>query len=470
VHAGKPKLPYEEGSMPNRIRDYPDSIRGVAPGAGSLLAQGHGFTTERARGQRMSSLRGDAERRDRLPRSLTAGIAALTGVDLSGVKVFRGSPEPEKYDALAYASQGSIHLAAGQDRHLPHEAWHLAQQAQKRVEADSALGDVRLNTDPGLEREADRMGPAAQKLGETRTRGLGRHPPIGPSPAAAESGQPAILQRLVFTRGLVAKVVAVIEQFGRNFEGLRNVLLEQYPESVLLDMVSTLFYIGRKQHSRALALALDPELTDEEALSLTGVEQKFDESRDSFVLSDVGTAEERLNFQLHAGEPGERTGDVDPYTAKELDEEPDRPFDDDITQLRRKPGAHTGPKTYPTSTAGLVQNIGYTTDGAGSIDFNKGWKNVPSPAVFPYKFNVPNSTVNLKAMGPKIPSQKGPVAIKDATRAQHFAVANKIHFGKASADHKGLTWHHLKEEYKMVLVDANVHAAHGHNGGYLLWK
>lgn len=58
----------------------------------------------------------------------------------------------------------SIHIAPAQERHLPHEAWHVVQQAQGRVRPTIQLKDgVSVNDDESLEREADLMGaPALQ--------------------------------------------------------------------------------------------------------------------------------------------------------------------------------------------------------------------------------------------------------------------------------------------------------------------
>ena len=39
----------------------------------------------------------------------------------------------ETAEAHAYTQGSEIHLGAGQERHLPHEAWHVVQQAQGRV-------------------------------------------------------------------------------------------------------------------------------------------------------------------------------------------------------------------------------------------------------------------------------------------------------------------------------------------------
>ena len=65
-------------------------------------------------------------------------------------------------DAHAYAQGSEIHLAAGQEKHLPHEAWHVVQQAQGRVKPTMQMKNgVAVNEDVGLEHEADVMGARA---------------------------------------------------------------------------------------------------------------------------------------------------------------------------------------------------------------------------------------------------------------------------------------------------------------------
>lgn len=97
-----------------------------------------------------------------MPDSLKAGIEALSGMDLSGVRVHANSGQPARFNALAYAQGHRIHLGPGQERHLPHEAWHVVQQAQGRVKPTRQMeGGIPLNDDQGLEREADVMGGKA---------------------------------------------------------------------------------------------------------------------------------------------------------------------------------------------------------------------------------------------------------------------------------------------------------------------
>ena len=98
-----------------------------------------------------------------LPAPLRTGIESLSGVDTSDVRVHRNSPRPAGVGALAFAQGSEIHLARGQEHHLPHEAWHVVQQRQGRVRPTLDLGGVAINDDVGLEREADRMGSLAAR-------------------------------------------------------------------------------------------------------------------------------------------------------------------------------------------------------------------------------------------------------------------------------------------------------------------
>jgi len=97
-----------------------------------------------------------------LPDNLKMGMENLSGVSLDDVKVHRNSDKPAKLQAHAYAQGNEIHLGFGQEKHLPHEAWHVVQQKQGRVKPTIQMrGDVNVNDDSGLEREADVMGEKA---------------------------------------------------------------------------------------------------------------------------------------------------------------------------------------------------------------------------------------------------------------------------------------------------------------------
>ncbi|MBK6265110.1 DUF4157 domain-containing protein [Marivirga sp. S37H4] len=102
------------------------------------------------------------ENKTGLPDNLKTGIENLSGYSMDDVKVHRNSDKPAQLNAHAYAQGTDIHLASGQEKHLPHEAWHVVQQKQGRVKPTTQLkGKVNINDDEGLEKEADVMGAKA---------------------------------------------------------------------------------------------------------------------------------------------------------------------------------------------------------------------------------------------------------------------------------------------------------------------
>ncbi len=100
-----------------------------------------------------------------LPDNLKSGIESLSGVDMSDVKVHYNSSKPAQLNAFAFAQGSDIHLASGQEKHLPHEAWHVVQQKQGRVKPTKQLkSNTVINDDPQLEREATIMGAKALQM------------------------------------------------------------------------------------------------------------------------------------------------------------------------------------------------------------------------------------------------------------------------------------------------------------------
>ena len=95
-----------------------------------------------------------------LPENIQTGVEQLSGISLRDVKVHYNSNKPAQLQAHAYAQGTDIHLGPGQDKHLPHEAWHVVQQKQGRVQATTQLKGLgnAVNDDNGLEAEADLMG------------------------------------------------------------------------------------------------------------------------------------------------------------------------------------------------------------------------------------------------------------------------------------------------------------------------
>ena len=102
-----------------------------------------------------------APNRTGMPDPLKSGIESLSGMDMSDVRVHTNSSEPRQLNALAYAQGSDIHLGPGQEQHMAHEAWHVVQQRQGRVQPTTEVGGVSVNDNPGLEHEADTMGSKA---------------------------------------------------------------------------------------------------------------------------------------------------------------------------------------------------------------------------------------------------------------------------------------------------------------------
>lgn len=97
-----------------------------------------------------------------LPDELKSGIENLSGYSMDDVKVHRNSDKPKQLQAHAFAQGTEIHLGSGQEKHLPHEAWHVVQQKQGRVAPTTQLaGGAQINDNDSLENEATKMGKKA---------------------------------------------------------------------------------------------------------------------------------------------------------------------------------------------------------------------------------------------------------------------------------------------------------------------
>jgi len=102
-----------------------------------------------------------------LPDNLKSGIENLSGHAMDDVKVHYNSDKPAQLNAHAYTQGSEIHLASGQEKHLPHEAWHVVQQKQGRVKPTMQMkGKVNVNDDSGLEAEATAYGALALTKGQ----------------------------------------------------------------------------------------------------------------------------------------------------------------------------------------------------------------------------------------------------------------------------------------------------------------
>ncbi|WP_227698576.1 eCIS core domain-containing protein [Sphingomonas hengshuiensis] len=138
-----------------------------------------------------------APNRTGMPDALKAGIEQLSGLAMDDVRVHRDSPRPAQLQAHAFAQGADIHLAPGQEQHLPHEAWHVVQQKQGRVAPTLQLaGGVPVNDDAALEREADAMGARALADSGTELRRSPQEQAAGGS-AVQLSPTAALVQRVL---------------------------------------------------------------------------------------------------------------------------------------------------------------------------------------------------------------------------------------------------------------------------------
>lgn len=102
-----------------------------------------------------------------LPDNLKSGIENMSGYSMDDVKVHYNSSQPATLQAHAYAQGTDIHVAPGQEKHVPHEAWHVVQQKQGRVKPTTQMkGTVPVNDEAGLEKEADVMGAKALQMSQ----------------------------------------------------------------------------------------------------------------------------------------------------------------------------------------------------------------------------------------------------------------------------------------------------------------
>ena len=96
-----------------------------------------------------------------MPDNLKSGIECLSGFSMDNVRVHYNSSKPATVQALAYTQGTDIHVAPGQEKCLPHEAWHVAQQMAGRVSPTTNINGMPVNDNAALEHEADVMGEKA---------------------------------------------------------------------------------------------------------------------------------------------------------------------------------------------------------------------------------------------------------------------------------------------------------------------
>jgi hypothetical protein len=99
-------------------------------------------------------------------------------------------------DAWAYTEGLDIHVGPGQEKHLPHEGWHVVQQLQGRVRPTSRVSGKSVNGEAALEREATVMGARARSSGGGAAAGpeVAEMETAGNHPAALQAEPIALVQ------------------------------------------------------------------------------------------------------------------------------------------------------------------------------------------------------------------------------------------------------------------------------------
>jgi hypothetical protein len=105
-----------------------------------------------------------------LPDSLKSGIETLSGFSMDNVNVHYNSSQPARLSALAYAPGQRHSRRAGTGTASAHEAWHIVQQAQGRVQPTMQMKNgLTVIDDHTLEQEADVMGSKSLQLGQPKS-------------------------------------------------------------------------------------------------------------------------------------------------------------------------------------------------------------------------------------------------------------------------------------------------------------
>ncbi len=441
-----------------------------------------------------------------LPEDLSQGVEQLSGTSLKGVRTHFNSPEPLHIGAHAFTRGDHIYVAPSQERHLAHEAWHIVQQRQGRVNPTAVIDGQAVNDDAALERDAEAMGARATSVARRLVRPDCEEPPAAPDETTR--GGPPVLQGRwvdedVITQGrdlietlytyarskepLVANFGEVIElladlikEQGINAE-VRKKVLEMLagttgPEQwwttpQLLDQVSR-----TASDPDPLSTQIDDHGEDDrpDAPEITITFENFSEyiNAAQIPVDDIGL------YRVFAG-LAESLGLVPTpqiyrvwYNSGVLTRSGFRALfpsaETQVSQFARTPNSLSYQDEYETYNFGEFKKVTYRLDGDGNINYSKvkkasKWKN-PEDAK-----TLVDLEKGAKKKGHGLMRSGKVVKIVDASRGQHFSIANRIMKYDFDGSPDDWTWHHMSERFKMVLVDRRVHQKHGHNGGVYIW-
>lgn len=240
--------------------------------------------------------------------NLKTGMETLSGMSLDDVKVHQNSDKPAQLQAHAYAQGTDIHIASGQEKHLPHEAWHVVQQKQGRVKPTmQMMGKINVNDDAGLEQEADVMGEKAQYFNQpaeeqkllninfsTNDMPVQRVLRIGllnSVPSAFFQGRPAaFIEQL--TPALAERGITNItqEQWNFIFDQLALIAQDQgmFDYATTTDIITEIYPNNTAHNVMAAYLARQPQeaIDDEEIIHDVSTARKRPRTRQEHNLSD----------------------------------------------------------------------------------------------------------------------------------------------------------------------------------------
>ena len=145
--------------------------------------------------------------------NLKAGIESLSGFSMDDVRVHYNSSKPATVQALAYTQGTDIHVAPGQEKCLPHEAWHVAQQMAGRVSPTTNINGMPVNDIAALEHEADVMGERAVQC---------------------KNGTSSVLKQVYSTNASVQRYVKQGEYIlSKEKNGMRNIAVKEDEASTI---------------------------------------------------------------------------------------------------------------------------------------------------------------------------------------------------------------------------------------------
>ena len=234
-----------------------------------------------------------------LPADLKAGMEHVSGLPMDDVRVAYDSPLPAQLHGEATTQRTNIHIATGQEHHLPHELGHVVQQKQGRVSATTHIGKVPVNASPLMEQDADQIG--AKALAVTH--------PVAPVQRRAQSTTGGVVQRATGTlsaaKGIGISVLKAVPRVAKRALNLAK--------HVTWDLGRALWQKGKNMLGPGAAVVpavAEPLISQLPAIDAAAAVVRVDHLRRSQdVLSDI-----KINLHYRAN-PGAAIANIPPVPA-----------------------------------------------------------------------------------------------------------------------------------------------------------